>query len=83
MNWKKPHEEKDWQEELARMLIDGGTDGVRQSVITKRFTNWRTADELLNELEVLVAQNKAQKFVIHGRGRPVTIWRATTLILKP
>lgn len=65
------------------MLINGGTDGVKQSKITKRFDQWVECDMIVNELEALAAQNKAQKFIIRGRGRPATVWRATTLILKP
>lgn len=83
MPWPKWADRKDWQEELARMLIDGGTDGVKQSVLTKRFDHWIEADDVVAELVALAAQNRVQKFIIGGRGRPKTIWRATTLILKP
>lgn len=72
----------DWQEELKRLLIDAGTDGIKQSKLVKRFDHWKEADDVLAELEVLAIQHKVQKFVTHGRGRPATIWRATTLILK-
>lgn len=65
------------------MLIAGGTLGVKQSVITKRFEKWVDVDDVVRELEVLAALQKAQKFVVQGRGRPKTVWRATTLILKP
>lgn len=83
MPWPKWQDRKDWQEEVARMLIEGSTDGVKQSIITKRFDHWVDVDDVVNELEALAAQNKAQKFIIRGRGRPATIWRATTEILKP
>lgn len=67
------------------MLIEAGTDGIKHYKLVRHFHDNRLidADEVLNELEVLLAQNKVQKFTTNGRGRPATIWRATTLILKP
>lgn len=72
----------DWQEELKFMLIEAGTEGINQTKLTVRFDKWKTADEIRNELEVLAAQHKVQKFIIKGRGRPKTVWRATTEIFK-
>lgn len=72
----------DWQDELIRMLIDAGTDGIKQSKIAKRFDHWIEADDVWAKLEVMAEQHKVQKFKTSGRGRPATIWRATTLILK-
>jgi len=73
----------DWQEKIVQILIDAGTDGVNQSKITYYFNPNHSADEVLNELEILAAQHKVQKFVVRGqRGAPKTVWRATTEILK-
>lgn len=72
----------DWEEELARMLIDAGTDGIKQSVVTKRFDKWIEADDVVELLEFWSGEQKVQKFILGGRGRPTTIWRATTLILE-
>lgn len=84
MNWPKRGEvQLEWGEELQSILIEAGTEGVAQAVLTRRFDGRATADELIFELEFLVNQNKVQKFTIRGRGRPRTVWRATTLILKP
>ncbi len=73
----------DWQEELVHMLIEAGTVGLTQTAIVKRFENWKFTAELQNELEVLLAQNKVQRFKVPTKGRPAIVWRATTLILNP
>jgi len=72
----------DWQEKIIQILIEAGTDGIPQSKITFYFSPRYTADEIVNELEVLEAQHKVQKFRVGGRGRPKTVWRATTEIMK-
>lgn len=64
------------------MLIAAGTDGIKQSRITKRFDHWIEADDLANELEFMAQQQKVQKFITSGRGRPAVIWRATTEMVK-
>ena len=73
----------DWQHELKRMLIAAGTEGIQQSRLTYRFHRQAIADEVVDELETLALQHKVQKFMPGGRGRPKTIWRATTEIMKP
>jgi len=75
----------DWQHELTAFLITGGVSGRTQSEISKRFINHARAPQILNELEALMAEDKVQRFDMptHGkRGRPYTVWRATTNILK-
>lgn len=73
---------RDWQEDLIYLLIAAGTDGLAQSKITFKFSLKIDADTVLNELQVLEKQNKVQSFKLGGRGRPKTIWRATTEIMK-
>lgn len=73
----------DWREEIEMMLIEAGTDGVKQIAFTTHLSNYCDADQIVAHLEGLLAQNKVQKFLpITKRGRPPTIWRATTLIME-
>jgi hypothetical protein len=73
----------DYKEEIEMMLVEGGTDGVKQSVFTASLMNYCTSDEITEYLELLLVQDKVQKFnVTQKRGRPATIWRATTLIME-
>jgi hypothetical protein len=74
----------DWREELQRYLIAAGTNGKKQTDIVIRLQNWVTRDEVVAELEALLAEKKVQKFKPQtvGRGKAPTIWRATVLILE-
>lgn len=90
MSWQKPKKllprvpaKMDWQDEIRDMLIEAGTDGLKQNIIIKRFDHWIQAEEIIAELEALEAHLKVQRFRVGKRGRPATIWRATTEILKP
>jgi hypothetical protein len=76
--------EKEWQDTLLEVLIAGGTEGVQQHTITKRMNDQHriNADTTLNALEVMASKHKVQKFIVPGRGRPKTVWRATTEIYK-
>lgn len=74
----------DWRYELQRFLIAGGTNGHMQTIILQRLQNWIGSDEIKAELEALLLDQKVQKFCPsnNGRGRPKTIWRATTKLLE-
>lgn len=73
----------DWREEIELMLIEGGTDGVKQGAFTDHLSNYCDADKIVAHLELLLSQNKVQKFLPETRrGRPPIIWRATTLIME-
>lgn len=73
-----------WQDVLVEFLIEGGTTGWGQREIAKRLENMVDADVMVDELEFLLncKPPKVQKFSVPTRGRPKTVWRATTHILK-
>lgn len=73
-----------WQEGLQRALIEAGTNGLAQREIIKKLENVALAEEIIPELEYLLACDppKVQKFIVKTKGRPKTVWRATTHILK-
>jgi hypothetical protein len=75
---------KEWQDTLIEVLLAGGVEGVGQHYITKRMNDQHriSADETLNELEAMANKQQVQKFIVPGRGRPKTVWRATTELLK-
>lgn len=77
-------ERVDWREELIRYLIAGGTTGQKQSEIQRRLAAHARSVEIDIELEGLLASEKVQKFSVpaSGRGKPATVWRATTKILE-
>lgn len=76
-----PGERVDWQVLLVNYLIGGGTVGRSQTEVTFKLKNHVKVPEFMNYLEVLVAQEKVQKFRLPSRGNKVTYWRATTKIL--
>lgn len=73
-----------WQDHLHDLLVEAGTEGLGQREIVKKLENLCRADDILNELEYLLACNpqKVQKFLVPTKGRPKTVWRATIHILK-
>lgn len=65
----------DWEVELLNMLLEAGTNGVQQSVLTNRFYRvGATAKDIRDYLETFRLQHGVQRFTI----RNATIWRATT-----
>lgn len=82
---KGTNQPREWRDELVNYLIAAGTTGRNQNEIGVRFKQARAA-EIEHELEGLMAQDKAQLFLVppqNGRnGRRAKVWRATTKILK-
>ena len=72
----------DWREWLSQRLIEGGTNGVKQRDLIYPLRDHAEASEITEHLEVLKELGKVQKFKVKTKGRPATIWRATTLILE-
>jgi hypothetical protein len=74
----------DWRESLKDFLAAGGLLGYKQSVLTARFDDYCSSEQLEAELLFLAATDRAQKFVVpkEGRrgGKSYTIWRATNKI---
>lgn len=74
-----------WQEDLIDYMINGGTAGRNQSDILRRFQNRATTDMITSELESYQIEKRMQKFMYPpkgGKGRPTTMWRATTKMLE-
>lgn len=73
-----------WQEHLQGILIEAGTEGMSQRDIVKKLENVALAEDIIPELEFLLncKPPKVQKFNVPTKGRPKTVWRATTHILK-
>ena len=72
----------DWREWLAQRLIAAGTNGLKQRDLVYPLRDQVEAGEITEHLEVLKELGKVQKFKMKTKGRPATIWRATTLILE-
>jgi hypothetical protein len=67
----------DWQVNVTKHLIDGGTQGRRQSeLISKAGGNIRDG-EVIAFLRTLAADKKANKYVLPGQ---IAYWRATSNI---
>jgi hypothetical protein len=67
-----------WHQELELLLIQMGVHGARQDQIVKHFKGSAQSDEIVGYLEMLVKEDKAQKFE-YGR---YPYWRATVNILN-
>lgn len=65
-----------WHQEMINVLIEAGFQGHTQKALLRHFKK-EPKDEVLGFLEMLVKENKAQKFK-HGTD---IIWRATDQIL--
>jgi len=71
--------DEDWQVKITRFMIEGGTQGRRQSdIIKKAGGNIRDGD-VIAFLRTLAADKKAQKFILPGQ---IAQWRATREIEK-
>lgn len=71
------------QEELIRIFLLKGINGISHSELMKLFGHHVLKEELMHELDFLLEQDKIQKFMIQSTlGRPKTIYRATENILK-
>lgn len=74
----------DWRVRMRNLLLDAGTDGVKQTVILRDLRSLEiNADLMLEQLEFWRAEGKVQRFTTASGqrgGRPMTIWRATTLL---
>lgn len=68
----------DWQTVVLEMLLEAGTDGVLQSVLTNRVFKLVSAADVRQFLESYRVQQGVQRFTI-GNG---TVWRATTKLMK-
>lgn len=71
-----------WQLQLKSDLIRAGTVGIPKAALVQRFRHVVKADALDDWLEHWRSSGKVQKFTKPNRGRPQTIWRATTLMLE-
>lgn len=74
-----------WQEDLVDYLISGGTQGRNTSEILRRFQNRVASDQITGELESYQVEGRVQKFTYPpkgGKGRPTTVWRATTKMVE-
>ena len=67
----------DWQFSTVKFLIEGGTQGRRQSAIMARVSQKVDEGEVIAFLMSLAAERKVQKFIIPPG---VITWRATTNI---
>jgi hypothetical protein len=74
-----------WQEDLIDYLISAGTVGRNTSEILRRFQNRVASDQITGELESYQVEGRVQKFTYPpkgGKGRPTTVWRATTKMVE-
>jgi hypothetical protein len=72
-----------WEDFLRDVLIAAGTNGLMQTVLVKRFSQFANAEMLVDILEDLRSEDKVQKFIVPSKGRNATYWRATTKMLSP
>jgi anti-sigma regulatory factor (Ser/Thr protein kinase) len=66
-----------WHQELRNILIDQGLQGYKQDALEKYFKNKVTKEDLRAYLELLLKEDKVQKFRYAGK----YWWRATRNIL--
>lgn len=74
-----------WQEDLVDYLVSAGTQGRNTSEILRRFQNRVASDQITSELESYQVEGRVQKFTYPpkgGKGRPTTVWRATTKMVE-
>lgn len=74
-----------WQEDLVDYLVSSGTQGRNMSEILRRFQNRVASDQITGELESYQVEGRVQKFTYPpkgGKGRPTTVWRATTKMVE-
>lgn len=74
-----------WQEDLVDYLVSAGTQGRNMSEILRRFQNRVASDQITSELESYQVEGRVQKFTYPpkgGKGRPTTVWRATTKMVE-
>lgn len=74
-----------WQEDLVDYLVSAGTQGRNTSEILRRFQNRVASDQITGELESYQVEGRVQKFTYPpkgGKGRPTTVWRATTKMVE-
>jgi hypothetical protein len=67
-----------WHQELELLLIGQGLHGGKQSEITKHFDGTALAEDVIGYLNLLLKEDKAQKFVYNRHN----YWRATVNILE-
>lgn len=73
----------DWQGTIVRMLINGGTTGLKQGELLVRVGREVTGAQLTEFLNTLLMEHKVQKFRVPiARGQPAIVWRATTKITE-
>lgn len=66
-----------WHQELENLLIGQGIHGAKQSDINKYFKDSVSPEDIEAYLEMLLKEDKAQKFVYNR----LNYWRATINIL--
>ena len=66
-----------WHQELESLLISMGLHGAKQSDIVKYFKENVMPEDIEAYLEMLLKEDKAQKFVYNR----INYWRATINIL--
>lgn len=68
---------------LRDKLLAGGLGGCKQSQLTKALQRHVNAEEIKAALDVMHELGYVQRFdnIQVGRGRPVTVWRATTALV--
>ena len=72
-------------QKLAYFLLSSGIMGVKQKLITTHMQNHMTSAVILHHLNEWKDAKRVQKFSQPSAqlgGRPRTIWRATSLLLK-
>jgi hypothetical protein len=69
----------DWQVSITKYLIEGGTQGRRQSAIIVRANGKVDESDVIAFLMSLAAERKVQKFILPNG---VIQWRATSNIEK-
>ena len=67
-----------WHQELRNHLIQQGVQGFMQRAILKYFNNRVPTEDVTAYLELLLKEDKVQKFRWNGN----VWWRATTEILN-
>ena len=67
-----------WHQELCNALIEQGLQGYTQKAIIQHFKNRVSEDEVIGYLELLLKEEKVQKF----RYRRHYYWRATINISR-
>jgi len=71
-------------DKIRDKLLAAGSSGVKQTELTKAVSNLIPADVMKNALEIMLELQMVQKFenIQVGKGRPLTIWRATSALTQ-